>query len=37
MPAYPEAYLSNVIESQGKLFDYVAQQYADKDTVNYPA
>ena len=35
MPAYPEAYLSNVIESQGKLFDYVAQQFTDKDTIDF--
>jgi hypothetical protein len=35
MPAYPEAYLSNVVESQGKLFDYVAQQFTDKDTIDF--
>ena len=32
MRAYSELYLNDVVESQGKLFDLVAQQYPDKDT-----
>lgn len=32
MRAYAEEYLNHVIESQGKLFDFVAQKYPDKDT-----
>ena len=32
MRAYAEAYLNDVVENQGKLFDFVAQQYPDKDT-----
>ena len=32
MQAYAEAYLSDVVENQGKLFDMVAQDYPDKDT-----
>lgn len=32
MKQYPEVYLSEVIETQGKLFDLVAQEYPDKDT-----
>ena len=27
MRAYAEAYLSYVVENQGKLFDFVAQSY----------
>ena len=29
MRAYPEAYLSDVVENQGKLFDFVAQTFPD--------
>ena len=32
MKQYPEVYLSEVVETQGKLFDLVAQDYPDKDT-----
>lgn len=32
MKAYPEQYLSEVVENQGRLFDLVAQDYPDKDT-----
>ena len=32
MGAYPDAYLGDVVENQGKLFDFVAQTYPDKDT-----
>ena len=32
MRAYAEAYLNDVVENQGKLFDFVAQQYPDMDT-----
>lgn len=30
MRAYPDAYLSDVVENQGKLFDLVAQEYPGK-------
>ena len=32
MKAYAEEYLNDVVENQGKLFDYVAQNFPDKDT-----
>ncbi|MCI6639135.1 MAG: hypothetical protein SOT60_08200 [Bilifractor sp.] len=35
MRAYPEDYLSDVVENQGKLFDFVAQNFADKDTEDF--
>ncbi len=35
MRAYAEEYLNDVVESQGKLFDLVAQQYSDKDTEEF--
>ena len=35
MRAYAEAYLNDVVESQGKLFDYVAQTFPDKDTEDF--
>ena len=35
MRAYAEAYLDDVVESQGKLFDLVAQKYPDKDTEEF--
>lgn len=35
MRAYAEVYLNDVVESQGKLFDLVAQQYPDKDTEEF--
>ena len=35
MQAYEEAYLSDVVENQGKLFDMVAQDYPDKDTKDF--
>jgi len=35
MKAYEEAYLSDVVENQGKLFDMVAQDYPDKDTKDF--
>lgn len=35
MPAYPEAYLTDVVENQGKLFDFVSQNYPDKDTFDF--
>ena len=31
MRAYAEAYLSDVVENQGKLFDFVAQSFPDKN------
>jgi hypothetical protein len=35
MRAYAEEYLDDVVESQGKLFDLVAQTYPDKDTKDF--
>ena len=35
MRAYQEAYLSDVVENQGKLFDLAAQNYPQKDTVDF--
>lgn len=35
MRAYSEAYLGDVVENQGKLFDYVAQSFPDKDTEDF--
>ena len=32
MAAYGEEYLNDVVENQGKLFDYVAQNYPKADT-----
>ena len=32
MTAYPDAYLYDVVETQGKLFDLVARIHPDKDT-----
>lgn len=33
--AYPITYLDDVVENQGKLFDYVAQAFPDKDTMDF--
>ena len=35
MQAYAEAYLNDVVENQGKLFDMIAQDYPDKDTKDF--
>ena len=35
MKAYPDVYLNDVVENQGKLFDLIAQQYPDMDTENF--
>ena len=35
MQAYSKDYLNDVVENQGKLFDYVAQTYPDKDTKEF--
>lgn len=35
MSAYPQDYLNDVVENQGKLFDFVAQNYPDKDTEDF--
>lgn len=35
MQAYSKDYLNDVVENQGKLFDYVAQTYPDKDTKDF--
>ena len=35
MVAYPKDYLDYVVENQGKLFDFVAQFFPDKDTVDF--
>lgn len=35
MRAYSDVYLGDVVENQGKLFDFVAQEYPDKDTEDF--
>lgn len=35
MHAYNEAYLDDVVENQGKLFDFIATNYPDKDTEEF--
>ena len=35
MRAFAREYLNDVVENQGKLFDYVAQTYPDKDTEDF--
>lgn len=35
MKAYAEDYLNDVVESQGKLFDFVAQSFPDMDTEDF--
>lgn len=35
MRAYSDAYLGDVVENQGKLFDLVAQSFPDKDTGDF--
>lgn len=35
MRAYSEVYLNDVVENQGKLFDFVAHTFPDKDTENF--
>ena len=35
MGAYSESYLKEVVETQGKLFDYVSHMYPKKDTINF--
>ena len=35
MRAYAQDYLNDVVENQGKLFDYVAQSYPDMDTQDF--
>lgn len=35
MQAYSEAYVNDVVENQGKLFDLVAQQYPNSDTIDF--
>lgn len=35
MSAYSKLYLSDVVENQGKLFDFVAQSFEDKDTEDF--
>lgn len=35
MRAYAEVYLNDVVENQGKLFDYVAIDKPDKDTEDF--
>ncbi len=35
MRAYSEAYLDEVVETQGKLFDYYSYQYSDYDTCDF--
>ena len=35
MRAYSEAYLSDVVENQGKLFDFVAHNFPESDTTDF--
>ncbi|QWT18090.1 hypothetical protein KPC83_02885 [Collinsella sp. zg1085] len=35
MRAYPQDYLNDVVENQGKLFDFVAQNFPRKDTEDF--
>ena len=35
MRAYSKAYLGDVVENQGKLFDHVAQAFPDKSTEDF--
>ncbi len=35
MEAYAKVYLNDVVENQGKLFDFVAQNFPDKDTIDF--
>lgn len=35
MGAYEKVYLNDVVETQGKLFDFVAQNFPDKDTIDF--
>lgn len=35
MRAYPEVYVNDVVENQGKLFDLVSQRYPDSDTLDF--
>ena len=35
MRAYADAYLEDVVENQGKLFDLVSQEFPDKDTEDF--
>ena len=35
MQAYSKDYLNDVVENQGKLFDFVAQTFPDKDTKDF--
>ena len=35
MRAYSNDYLNDVVENQGKLFDFVAQNFSDKDTEDF--
>lgn len=35
MRAYAQDYLNDVVENQGKLFDYVAQNFPDSDTEDF--
>ena len=35
MQAYSEVYLGDVVENQGKLFDFVAQTFPDNDTQDF--
>ena len=35
MRAYSEIYLNDIVEAQGKLFDFVAQTYPEMDTEDF--
>jgi hypothetical protein len=35
MPSYPESYLSEIVETQGKLFDFYASSFEKMDTEHF--
>lgn len=35
MRAYDKAYLSDAVETQGRLFDYISLDFPDKDTEDF--
>lgn len=35
MRAYDRTYLSDVVENQGKLFDFISLDFPDKDTEDF--
>lgn len=35
MRAYSESYLKEIVETQGKLFNFISQMYPKKDTIDF--